>query len=195
MEEQQGSKQGRFVDTMMPYSDQLHSYAYYLTGQKEQAADLLQETFLKAYRFFDSFETGSNAKAWLYTIMKNTFINNYRQTKRIPSVVEFNEEIYDHRDSNVFNQFGGSIEHTLSDDVVTALASLPEKFKSIIILRDIEDMPYEEIAEVLDIPIGTVRSRLHRARAILFSRLKSYAKSVGYEVSNRFNGGDLAMAQ
>jgi RNA polymerase sigma-70 factor (ECF subfamily) len=188
------AKHRQFVDTIMPFSDQLHSYGYYLTGNREQAADLLQETNMRAFRFFDKFEEGTNAKAWLYTIMKNTYINSYRQTKRMPIPVEFNEEIFSHRRNGASDGMDGAIEHTLSDEVVKALSSLPEKFKSIIILRDIEDMPYEEIAEVLNIPIGTVRSRLHRARSVLFSRLKSYATSVGYEVSNRFNTNELALA-
>lgn len=187
-------KRTRFVETMMPFSDQLHSYGYYLTGDREHAADLLQETYMRAFRFFDKFEEGTNAKAWLYTIMKNTFINNYRQTKRMPISLEFNEEIFTQRRGNTIGDMEGAIEHALSDDVVNALSSLPEKFKSIIILRDIEDMPYEEIAEVLNIPIGTVRSRLHRARTVLFTKLKAYAKSAGYEVSDRFAPQEFALA-
>jgi RNA polymerase sigma-70 factor (ECF subfamily) len=187
------TQRNQFVDTMMPFSDQLHSYGYYLTGNREQAADLLQETYMRAFRFFDKFEEGSNAKAWLYTIMKNTFINSYRQTKRMPIPVEFNEEVFSHRGDRSTDEMDDAVEHMLSDEVVNALSSLPEKFKSIVILRDIEDMPYEEIAEVLNIPIGTVRSRLHRARSVLFSRLKSYAKSVGYEVTNRFDQHELAL--
>ena len=187
-------KQRRFIETMMPFSDQLYSYGYYLTGDREQAEDLLQETFLKAFRFFDKFEEGSNAKAWLYTIMKNTYINFYRKTKRIPVQMEFNEETFVGDKGRSPSDMEGSLEHTMSDDVVSALALLPEKFKSIIILRDIEDMPYEEIAEALNIPIGTVRSRLHRARAVLFSRLKSYATSVGYKVGDRFAPQELVLA-
>jgi RNA polymerase sigma-70 factor (ECF subfamily) len=189
------TQKSRFVEIMLPYSDQLHSYGYYLTGDKEQAADLLQETYLRAFRFFDRFEEGTNAKAWLYTIMKNTFINTYRHAKRTPTTVEFNDELFTGPTGNAFGDMDSSLEHALGDDVVRALASLPEKFKSIIILRDIEDMPYEEIAEVLNIPIGTVRSRLHRARSVLFSRLKSYAKAVGYDVSERFHMNEVALSQ
>jgi RNA polymerase sigma-70 factor, ECF subfamily len=188
-----------FETTMVPYMDQLHSYAYYMTGDQDQAADLLQETFLKAYRFFDKFEKGTNAKAWLYRIMRNTYINEYRRVKRIPELVQFDEQVSAYQmlpapaqDSNDLRVI---IENRMfDDDVAGAIASLPEKFKSVVVLRDIEDLPYEEIAEALEIPIGTVRSRLHRARGILFERLKGYAKNRGYEVSDRFIPPEIAFA-
>jgi RNA polymerase sigma-70 factor (ECF subfamily) len=133
------------------------------------ASDLLQDTFLKAFRFFEKFEQGTNAKAWLYRIMRNTYINEFRRIKRLPEHVEYDEQLSSYQ----MNQQGRTVNDELrenldggmfGDQVANAIAALPEKFKSVDILRDVENLPYEEIAEVLDIPIGTGRSRLHRAR-------------------------------
>lgn len=190
-------RQERFKKEMMPYTDMLFNYALYLSGNREQASDLLQDTYLKAFRFFDKFEKGTNAKAWLYRIMKNTFINEYRRTHRQPEIVEFDEQISPYQmapSSSGMNDLRDMMESRMFDDEMAgAIAALPEKFKSVVVLRDIEEMPYEEIAEVLAIPIGTVRSRLHRARSILFSRLKDYARARGYTVGDRFVPSELAM--
>lgn len=189
----------RFQQEMVPYMDMLYNYAHYLSGDREQANDLLQDTYMKAFRFFDKFESGTNAKAWLYRIMKNTYINEYRRTHRLPEIVEYDEQISAYqmtgRGAREENDLRNMLDTQMfDDDIAGALAALPEKFKSVIVLRDLEDMPYEEIAEILEIPIGTVRSRLHRARALLFDRLKSYAQEKGYAVGDRFMPGDLAMA-
>ncbi|MCC6396193.1 MAG: sigma-70 family RNA polymerase sigma factor [Bacteroidetes bacterium] len=189
----------KFTEEMVPYMDMLYSYAFYLSNDREQANDLLQDTFMKAYRFYDRFESGTNAKAWLHRIMKNTYINEYRRTHRLPEIVEYDEHISAYqmigRGDGADNDLRTMLDTQMFDDDITnALAALPEKFKSIIVLRDIEDMPYEEIAEVLEIPIGTVRSRLHRARALLFDRLKEYARQKGYAVGERFVPADLALA-
>ena len=189
----------QFEDTMVPFMDVLYNYAYYLCGEREQAKDLLQETYLKAFRFFDKFEQGTNAKAWLYRIMRNTYINEYRRVKRIPELVEYDEQVSPYRmfsHTNVHtNDLRDMIDAgTFDDDVAIAISSLPEKFKSVVVLRDVEDLPYEEIAETLQIPVGTVRSRLHRARAILFEKLKEYAKSRGYAAGDRFSGEAYALA-
>ncbi len=190
-------RQELFNKEMMPYTDMLFNYALYLSGNREEAGDLLQETYLKAFRFFDKFEKGTNAKAWLYRIMKNTFINEYRRTHRQPETVEFDEQISPYQmapSSAGMNDLRDMMEsHMFDDEMAGAIAALPEKFKSVVVLRDLEEMPYEEIAEVLAIPIGTVRSRLHRARSILFSRLKDYARARGYTVGDRFVPSELAM--
>ncbi|MBX2990568.1 MAG: sigma-70 family RNA polymerase sigma factor [Bacteroidetes bacterium] len=192
-------KHSKFNEIMLPYSDMLYNYGFYLTGSVDDASDLLQETFLKAYRFFDKFEQGTNAKAWLYRIMRNTFINEYRRVKRQPEIVEYDEQISPYQfmqhDTQYSNDLRDRVEHhVLGDEVSGAIAALPEKFKSVIVLRDLEDLPYEEIAEVLDIPIGTVRSRLHRARSILYNNLKEYAKNTGYETGESFNPAEFALA-
>jgi RNA polymerase sigma-70 factor, ECF subfamily len=189
----------RFQTEMVPHMDLMYNYALYLTADREEANDLLQETFLKAYRFFDKFEEGTNARAWLYRIMRNTFINEYRRVKRIPDHVEYDEQISSYQllpgDPRLSNDLRERMDAEMfEDDIAVAIASLPEKFKSVVVLRDVEDLPYEEIAEALNIPVGTVRSRLHRARAILFDKLKQYAKSKGYEVGERFMPAEAALA-
>ncbi|HUI65443.1 MAG TPA: sigma-70 family RNA polymerase sigma factor [Bacteroidota bacterium] len=184
-----------FKQEMVPFMDMMYGYAVYLTGNREEASDLLQETFLKAFRFFDKFERGTNAKAWLYRIMRNTYINEYRRTKRIPELVEYDEQVSSYQMLPSQARRPDEIEgDVFEDEIAVAIASLPEKFKSVIVLRDVEDLPYEEIAEALSIPIGTVRSRLHRARAILFDRLKEYATDRGYSVGDRFVPRDFALA-
>lgn len=195
MNVERNSKHESFNKEMVPFMDMMYGYAVYLTGNREEASDLLQETFLKAFRFFDKFEPGTNAKAWLYRIMRNTYINEYRRIKRAPDLVEYDEQISSYQMLPSPTQRPDEIEGEIfEDEIAVAISSLPEKFKSVIVLRDVEDLPYEEIAEALSIPIGTVRSRLHRARAILFDRLKQYAKDRGYNVGERFVGQDYALA-
>ena len=189
------TKHDLFNRVMVPYMDILYGYAMYLTGRPEDAHDLLQETFLKAFRFFERFDQGTNAKAWLYRIMRNTYINDYRRTKRLPDHVEYDEQISAYQSKPRDEKGPGDIPGEIfEDEIATAISALPEKFKSVIVLRDVEDLPYEEIAEALDIPIGTVRSRLHRARAILFENLKGYAKSRGYKVEEPSAPGGYALA-
>jgi len=189
----------RFNNEMGIHMDLLYNYALYLTGNREEAGDLLQETFLKAYRFFDKFETGTNAKAWLYRIMRNTYINEYRRVKRLPGLVEYDEQISAYQmapmaaEKTAYDRTT-DVREIYDDEISSAITALPEKFKSVIILRDIEELAYEEIAGILEIPIGTVRSRLHRARAILFDILKEYAQSRGYAVGKRFMPMELALA-
>jgi RNA polymerase sigma-70 factor (ECF subfamily) len=189
------SKQEVFTQVMVPFMDMLYGYATYLTGDRDEANDLLQETYMKAFRFFEKFEQGTNAKAWLYRIMRNTYINDYRRVKRLPDHVGYDDQISAYqmmpRESRRPDEVPGEI---FEDEIAVAISSLPEKFKSVIVLRDVEDLPYEEIAEALEIPIGTVRSRLHRARAILFEKLKTHAKERGYKVSERFLPADYAFA-
>jgi RNA polymerase sigma-70 factor (ECF subfamily) len=192
-------RQQRFNKEMAPYMDMLYSYAVYMTGDRDEASDLLQETFLKAFRFFDKFEAGTNAKAWLYRIMRNTYINEYRRVKRLPDIVEYDEQVSHYKMVN--SETIGSEDmrrkvdgEMFDDEIAGAIASLPEKFKSVVILRDVEDLPYEEIAAALEIPIGTVRSRLHRARVLLFDALKQYAKNRGYAVGKSFVPTEFATA-
>jgi RNA polymerase sigma-70 factor (ECF subfamily) len=192
-------KQVRFKADMVPHMDVLFNYALYTTGDRDMASDLLQDTFLKAFRFFDKFESGTNAKAWLYRIMRNTYINEYRRINRLPDHVVYDEQLSAHQMYKDFVAVNDDLRKKIEgemfgDEVATAIASLPEKFKSVVILRDLEDLPYEEIAEVLDIPIGTVRSRLHRARALLFSSLKDYARTHGFDVSDSLMPDDYALA-
>ena len=199
MKTSENLRQQRFNKEMVPYMDMLYNYAVYMTGDRDEASDLLQETFLKAFRFFDKFEAGTNAKAWLYRIMRNTYINEYRRVKRLPDIVEYDEQVSYYK--IVSSETIGSEDmrrkvdgEMFDDDIAGAIASLPEKFKSVVILRDVEDLPYEEIAAALEIPIGTVRSRLHRARVLLFDALKQYAKTRGYAVGENFVPSEFAVA-
>lgn len=189
--------QERFNKVMVPHMDILYNYGLYMTGDRDAANDLLQETYLKAFRFFDKFEPGTNAKAWLYRIMRNTFINEYRRVKRLPDLVQYDEQISSYQmlpreeeKTDLRKQIDGEL---FEDEIAGAIASLPEKFKSVIVLRDVEDLPYEEIADALEIPVGTVRSRLHRARAILFAKLKEYAMAKGYSVTGAFDSAEFAV--
>lgn len=164
--------------------DILYNYGLRMTGNPDDARDLLQETFLKAYRFWDKFEQGTNLRAWLFRIMKNTYINLYRKESKEPGKVDYDqiEDYYniirdESSDPNDLQEklFG----QLLDDDVSKALESLPEEFRTVVILCDIEGLAYEEIADFLQIPVGTVRSRLHRGRKLLYTKLYDYAKDRG----------------
>lgn len=174
-----------FEKEAIPHTDILYNYALRMTGNADDAHDLLQETFLKAYRFWDKYEKGTNVRAWLFRIMKNTYINLYRKAVKEPDTVDYNDiqNFYniireDSTDSNDLQEklFG----HLLDDDVTKALESLPEEFRTVVILCDIEGLTYEEIAEFVECPVGTVRSRLHRGRKLLYANLFEYAKRRGF---------------
>ncbi|MFN3403725.1 MAG: sigma-70 family RNA polymerase sigma factor [Cytophagaceae bacterium] len=178
-------KDAQFEKEFMPLVDSLYNFAYRLTLDEDDANDLVQETYLKAYRFFDSYEQGTNAKAWLFRILKNSFINDFRKKSKEPSKVDYQEvESYynsDDVDENITVDLRvESLQEMIGDEVATALNSLAVDFRTIIILCDLEGFTYEEMAKILDIPIGTVRSRLHRARNLLKEKLKEYASTMGY---------------
>lgn len=174
-----------FEQEAIPHMDILYNYALRMTGNADDARDLLQETFLKAYRFWDKYEKGTNVRAWLFRIMKNTYINLYRKAVKEPDTVDYNDiqNFYNiirenSADANDLQEklFG----HLLDDDVTKALESLPEEFRTVVILCDIEGLTYEEIAEFVECPVGTVRSRLHRGRKLLYAKLFEYAKKRGF---------------
>lgn len=181
-------KQRDFQKEAMVHIDSLYNFALRMTGDPEDANDLVQETYMKAYRFFDSFEKGTNCKAWLFRILKNSYINKYRKESKEPDKVDYDDikEFYhtvkhSSLDSNdmqekLFNEL-------LDDEVARALDSLPEDFREVVQLCDIEGFTYEEIANMVDCPIGTVRSRLHRGRKILREKLLEYARQHGYKVN------------
>jgi RNA polymerase sigma-70 factor (ECF subfamily) len=175
-----------FIKEAIPHMDTLYNFALKMTRNPDDAKDLLQETYLKAYRFFDKFETGTNCKAWLFRIMKNSYINIYRKNNREPDKVDYGEieEFYETIKSEkaAANDLESEIfDNVLDDEVMTAVQSLPDDFRTVILLCDIEGLTYEEIAEFVDCPIGTVRSRLHRARKMLAVKLSDYAKRKGYQ--------------
>lgn len=183
--ESEKQKNLEFEALAIPHKEALYNFALKMTNDIDEADDLLQETFLKAFKYFDKFERGTNCKAWLYSIMRNTFINEYRRIQKSPEKVDYDDvqNFYENiKESEV--EFGHIVEdafsNTLNDEVSEALAELPKDFQTIILLSDVEGFTYEEIADFLSCPIGTVRSRLHRARKMLYSKLYEYAKTTGY---------------
>lgn len=176
-----------FRKEALPHMDALYNFALQLTQDSDDAADLLQETYIKAYRFWDKFEKGTNCKAWLFRIMKNSFINFYRKNTKSPEKLDYDEieEIYEtikSDEQNPHNLDREIYDNVFDDEIMKAINSLPEEFKTVLLMCDVEGMSYEEIADFMDIPIGTVRSRIHRARKLLAVKLYDYAKSRGYNV-------------
>ncbi len=175
-----------FEEEFLPQIDSLLTFAYHLTYNEEDANDLVQETYLKAYRFIDKYIEGTNAKAWLFKILKNVFINQYRKRSKQPTKVDYEEIVHyhDEEDSNFSSYLDlreEMFQEMMGDEVTNAINALPVDFRVVILLCDIEGFTYEEISKIIDIPIGTVRSRLHRARNMLKGKLKEYAESLGYK--------------
>jgi RNA polymerase sigma-70 factor (ECF subfamily) len=174
-----------FRDEFFPHMTALKTFAFHLTYNDQDAEDLVQETYLKAHKFVDRYIAGTNAKAWLFKILKNAYINEYRKKSKRPTKVDFEEIIsYHNTDSNSkskLNDLRVDLFHDMMGDEVTiAINSMPIDFRTVILLCDIEGFTYEEISKIIDVPIGTVRSRLFRARNMLKEKLKSYAKKMGY---------------
>jgi RNA polymerase sigma factor (sigma-70 family) len=175
-----------FQDELLPHLEALHTFAYHLTYNEEDANDLVQETYLKAYRFIDKYKEGTNAKAWLFKILKNAYINEYRKRSKQPSRVDF-EEIVSYHDSDdqhmsqYFDLREDIFQNIMGDEVTVAINALPMDFRTVILLCDVEGFTYEEISKIIDVPIGTVRSRLFRARNMLKDKLKKYALKLGYK--------------
>lgn len=176
--------QAKFAEQAMPYMDAIYAGALRLTRNPADAEDLVQETYLKAFRAYGSFEAGTNLRAWLYRILTNTFINAYRSKKRRPEEADLD----DVEDLYLYRRLGGleaatagrSAEDELLDwftdaEVKNAIEALPERFRMAVLLADVEGFSYKEIADVLDVPIGTVMSRLHRGRKALQRELYDYA--------------------
>lgn len=178
-----------FEREAIPHMNAVYNFALRMTGDEDDANDLVQETYLKAFRFFDKFEKGTNCKAWLFRILKNSYINDYRKAVKEPNKVDYEDvqNFYenvksDEIDSKHYEQ--DAFSNLLDDEITKVLSALPEDFRTAIILSDIEGFTYEEIADFVDIPVGTVRSRLHRARKMLYAQLYDYAKDRGF-VSKR----------
>lgn len=179
-------KQELFANEFMPHISSMYNFGYRLTLDADDAKDLVQDTYLKAYRFIESFQRGTNAKAWLFRILKNSFINDYRKKSKEPSKVDYQEVESYYNSDDVDRQITPdlrveSLKDMIGDEISNALNSLDVDFRTVIILCDLEGFKYEEMAKILDIPIGTVRSRLHRARNLLKEKLSEYAKSMGYK--------------
>lgn len=180
--------QAEFEPMAMPFMDQLYSHALRLTKNSTDAEDLVQETYLKGYRAFSSFEEGTNLRAWLFRILTNNFINSYRKKQR-----GFEEEDLDEiEDMYLYRRLGGIHSGTLGmsaedelferlteDEIKDAVETLPTQYREVVLLADVQGFSYKEIAEILEIPDGTVMSRLHRGRAKLQKDLLEFASKRG----------------
>ncbi len=177
-----------FEETALEYLNPLFNLALNLTRNRKDAEDLVQETYLRAYRFFDSYRPGTHIRAWLFRILRNTFINRYRAQKARPDEVDFSkvelayERIVDEqflRANRPVSPEEALMNGVLDEEIETALARLPEEYRSVVILALVEDLSYKEIAAALSIPLGTVMSRLHRGRKLLQGQLLEYARKKG----------------
>ncbi len=173
----------RVALVQLPY---LYTSAFYLTKDKADAEDLVQETYLRAFRFFDKFQPGTNFRAWLLSILQNLFTNRYRQKRREPTKVDWDkiDEVYESMVEQDENMEGANPEHhfvsqMMDDEVEKALRGLSEEFRTAIVLVDIEELTYEEAAKIMECPLGTVRSRVSRGRRMLQVALKEYGQGRG----------------
>jgi RNA polymerase sigma-70 factor (ECF subfamily) len=184
--------QQAFAAAAMQYAPQLYNAALRMTRNRADAEDLVQETYLRAYRSYATFEAGTNLRAWLFRILTNTFINAYRAKQRRPQETDLGdmEDLYLYRRIGQVNPASVSAEDQLldlftDDEVKAALEELPEAFRLPVLLADVEEFSYKEIAEMLDIPIGTVMSRLHRGRKAMHKRLFDFAQARGLVVPSQ----------
>ncbi len=180
--------QAKFSELAMEFMPSLYTAALRMTRNPADAEDLVQETYLKAYRAFNSFSEGTNLKAWLYRILTNTYINTYRAKKRRPE----ESDIDDLENFYLYRRLGGLegaraarsaedevLDHFTETEVKEAIEALPEQFRMAVLLGDVEGFSYKEIAAILDVPIGTVMSRLHRGRRALQKRLYEFGRQRG----------------
>lgn len=183
----------QFTQEALPHLEGLRRFAFQLCHNKQLSDDLVQETMLKAYRSFQSYRRGTNCRAWLYQICKNIYINMYRRKRLEPYIVDMAQEtpgviggtsaedgrgipvtLVDNADVRAHRQY-------LGDEVAKALGGLPEEYRTAVILSDIEGQTYEEIAQFMQVPIGTIRSRIHRGRRLLAGHLGAYARQMGWQ--------------
>lgn len=172
----------QFEAEALPHLDAVFRYARALTGDATRAEDLTQETMLKALHAWHQFQPGSNARAWLLTILRNTFINQYRRRQQQGETVDIAaiEPYHVFREVQDVDPEGRFFASIVDEEVVRAVQALPEEFREVAVLSDVEGLPYGDIAKMLEVPIGTVKSRLFRARHALQQRLYDYAVEMGY---------------
>ncbi|MDQ3334896.1 MAG: sigma-70 family RNA polymerase sigma factor [Myxococcota bacterium] len=195
-------KRAEFERQALVHTDSLYGAAYRLTRNARDAEDLVQDSLLRAYRFWDSFEQDSNCKAWLLRIVTNTFINEYQRKKRSREVLDAATAEQDATDG-VLVQASASdrqspekvlLERSVSDDVQRALDNLPDDFRTAVVLCDVQGLSYKEIADIMQTPVGTVMSRLFRGRKLLAAALREFALAEGYvrEESTKSNETERA---
>lgn len=176
----------RFERDALAFTNQLYAAALRYTKNPDDARDLVQDTYLKAFASFHQFEPGTNLKAWLYRVLTTTFINNYRKKQRQPLISNAELEDWQIAEAASHTSDQGksaeveALEKMPDSDVKRALQEIPEEFRMAVYFSDVEGFSYKEIAEILDIPTGTVMSRLHRGRKQLRALLMDYAKDRGY---------------
>src|SRR6266852_8643240 len=176
------TRRAAFEKEALVHLDALYRVALRMTGNAADADDLVQETMLKAYRSWDQYEKGTNAKGWLLTILRNSFVNEYRRRTRHPETVDVDTiepfavfgEVQDDDPQGAF------FDQIVDDEVLKAIDELPEAFRETLVLSDVEGLSYQEIGKILGVPVGTVKSRLFRARHALQGKLYEYAVSMGY---------------
>jgi RNA polymerase sigma-70 factor, ECF subfamily len=185
-----------FQQLALCHIDALFASALRLTKNDGDAQDLVQDTFLRAYRFFDKFERGTNIKAWLFKILTNTFINRYRRKLKERTLTEGSEREAVHerllaKDAQEYqsNPEQAVFDRLLSDDVLRAIDGLPDDFRMVVVLADLQEFSYKEIAEIMDCPVGTVMSRLYRGRRLLQKNLERYAIELGIVKPSAVVGG------
>jgi RNA polymerase sigma-70 factor (ECF subfamily) len=183
---QQQDKRKVFEAEALPHMDALYRTALRMTKNASDAEDLVQETFVKAYRFWDKFEPGSNCRAWLFKIMTNIFINDYRSKSRTPTPVNVDDidDNYLYKYLSDSESYGSPEQQLFAkvfdDDVKKAIEELPDDFRVVVVLSFLEGFSYQEIADIADLQLGTVKSRLHRGRKLLQKQLLDYAIKNGY---------------
>ena len=180
---QSDSSDHSFDKVALPFMDQVFTTALYLTRDREDAEDLVQETYLRAYRFWQRFEAGTNCRAWLLTIAHNLFRNRYRERQRAGHSVEFDENLVDpNAQSDAVSTTDPErlvADRVLDQEVEEAMKSLPPDYLEAVLLVDLQELTYEEAAEAMECPVGTVRSRLSRGRRMLHGALLGYARDRG----------------
>jgi RNA polymerase sigma-70 factor (ECF subfamily) len=181
------TRRREFEEQALPHLDSMYSAALRMTRNPSDAEDLVQEAILLAFRHFDQFQSGTNIRAWLFRILTNTFINSYRKKSRepervdLPEVEDFyflsqaarNNELGEDPESQILSKFA-------YNDIMAAIDRLPEEFRLVVVMNAVEGFAYQEIADILNIPIGTVRSRLYRGRKVLQKHLYEQAREMGY---------------
>ena len=187
----------RFERDALPYLDQLYGGAMRMTRNPADAEDLVQETFVKAFAAFDSFTEGTNLRAWLFRIMTNAYINDYRKRQRQPYLASADDltdgqllDAQSRASTDSRSAEAEALDRLTDADVVEAMSALPEDFRLAVYLADVEGFSYKEIAEIMDTPVGTVMSRLHRGRKLLRASLRDYAMERGFIPASASTGGD-----